>query len=119
MKTIIALLILLTLQTSAYSAESFLIHKGFITGQRFLELTESQQNAYAMGVLDGLFLSPFLGGSEKRTTALGACAEGMSDKQLSAVLSTYLRDNPGQWHQSAHGSMFVALKKVCPAFAPD
>lgn len=119
MKNISPLILLLTITAPVYSAEPVLVHNGFITGQKFLEFTEKERKVYVMGLVDGIFLAPLVGGSEKRTSALGACAEGMTAKQLDAILSKYLRENPEVWHQSVHSSMYGALIKSCPAFAPE
>ncbi len=119
MKYILTLIIFLMFPVFAYSAEGVLVHNGFITGNEFLEIPDHNREHYVMGLVDGFFLAPLIGGTEKRTSELGKCTEGMSSTQLVAILNKQLQNNPEDWHLSAHISMYKALIKLCPSFAPE
>jgi Ssp1 endopeptidase immunity protein Rap1a len=107
----------LLLSTEVY-AQPVRIHNGAVTGEEYLRLEDRARQSYVMGLIDGIFLAPLLGGSEQRSSKLGTCVEGsgvgMTGVQLDAILSKYLKDNPGRWHESAHTSMYSALLAVCP-----
>ena len=49
-------------------AQPVVIHNGFITGEQYLRLADSARHNYVMGLIDGIFLAPMLGGSERRTS---------------------------------------------------
>jgi hypothetical protein len=108
----------LLLLSPTAEAQSVRIHNGFITGEQYLRMEDSDRRSYVMGLVDGIFLGPLLGGSQERSWNLGRCVEGsgegMTNLQLDAILSKYLKDNPGRWHESAHTSMYSALLAVCP-----
>ena len=109
-------LVFLSLNVNA--AQPVRIHNGFISGEEYLRMEDRERQSYVMGLVDGIFLAPLLDGSEERAWNLGTCVEGsghaMTNLQLDAILSKYLRDNPADWHRSAHVSMYAALLRVCP-----
>jgi hypothetical protein len=113
---------LLLLSPDAYG-QPVRVHNGFITGEQYLRLEARDRRRYVIGLIDGIFLAPLLDGSEERSWNLGKCVEGpghgMTDMQLDAILSKFLNDNPGRWHESAHISMYSALLTVCPDMAPS
>jgi hypothetical protein len=78
-----------------------------------------QRSAYAMGVVEGMFLSPFFGGQKSKVVWLETCATGMSDSQLVAVLDQYVRGNPARSHESMHTLAFAALKQACQHVQPE
>lgn len=94
--------------------EVVIIHTGFITGQKFRDLSELQKRSYAAGMLDGMLLAPLFGAAKERTGWFEACVTGMSDEQLAAILSKYLSDNPTRWHESVHLLFYSALHSTCP-----
>jgi hypothetical protein len=108
---------LLLLSPDAYG-QAVRVHNGFITGEQYLRMEAHDRRSYVMGLIDGIFLAPLIGGSQERSWNLGRCVEGtgdgMTNVQLDAILSKYLNDNPGRWHESAHLSMYSALLAVCP-----
>ena len=67
-----------------------------------------------MGLIDGLFLSPFFGAPKARIQWLENCVERMTDEQVAAIISKYLSDNPARWHESVHTSVYSALLQSCP-----
>jgi hypothetical protein len=104
---------LLVLSPRVHAQQAF-IHNGFVTGEQYLRLQEGARLSYVKGLVDGIWLAPLFGGSERRISQLRTCVEPMSDLQLDAILSKYLNENPGYWHRSVHISMYTALLAVCP-----
>ena len=110
---VLALLAVSPILSSA-NDEGVLIRSGFVSGQQYLALAEEKQSAYAMGVVDGILLAPIFGAPKKRMLQLEDCLTGMSDTQVAAILTKYLRDHPARWHDSAHVLMYSALLDACP-----
>lgn len=94
--------------------ETVAIQSGFLTGEAYLNSSDSRQRAYAMGLVDGLFISPLFGAPKAEVRPYEKCVVGMSDRQVAAILTKYLREHPGRWHESAHVAFFAALKGTCP-----
>ena len=101
------------------SAQGIEIKNGFVSGEAYSHMPAPQRSAYAMGVVEGMFLSPFFGGSKSKVVWLETCATGMSDTQLVAVLDQYVRSNPVRWHESMHVLALSALKQACQHTQPD
>jgi len=117
MKTILlpALLLLGIGEASAVPPGHYVeIKNGFVTGQDYLDMDEAQREAYAIGVVDGLLLAPFLAHAASAGTWPAPCVTGMTSRQVAAMLANELQRNPGAWHQSAHTSMYKALLAACP-----
>ena len=88
--------------------------KSFLSGKDWRGLSKGEQQAYAVGVVDGLDLAFAYG---KQGTDLGwinACVTGMSSDQVRAMLGAEIDANPGEWHLlTVHQAMYRALKKSC------
>jgi hypothetical protein len=89
------------------------VKNGFLTGQQFLLLAPDAQEAYAMGLVDGMLLQPLLNRGRPATDRFGACIEGMTNQQAAAMLNKELNENPGRWNQRANLVMFSAMLKAC------
>lgn len=89
------------------------IKSGFVTGTQFRAFSNEARRAYAMGVMDGMFLSPFFDAKKEKLEWLERCATGMSDEQIVAIFDKYLRDNPGRWHEPMHTLGWIAMKDAC------
>ncbi|HEX9757476.1 MAG TPA: hypothetical protein VGB26_06700 [Nitrospiria bacterium] len=113
MLQMLLLLLLISASGAAYAEEGVYIHDGFLKGEQYLKLSETQQRGYAIGLVDGLFLSPLYGAPKARIAPFEKCVEGMSDTQVAAVLTKYLQDRPARWHESANAVFFGALKDAC------
>jgi len=106
-------LVLLVLAPIVHSEEGVLIHNGFLTGKDYLEMSSSQQKAYAAGVTNGMLLAPLFGAPKERLTWFESCVTGMTDIQVGAILKKYLENNPGRWHESSHITMYSAMLNAC------
>ncbi|MBI2360630.1 MAG: hypothetical protein HYY46_11745 [Deltaproteobacteria bacterium] len=114
LKTVFMALLAALLSVSAWAQEPVAIHNGFVTGEQYLNMAELRQSAYAMGLVDGLFLGPFFEASKPKLSRFERCLEKMTDTQVAAILTLYLRDRPARWHESAHVAFYNALNDACP-----
>lgn len=89
------------------------IKAGFLTGNAFRTFPQQAKSAYAMGLIDGMFLSPFFGAKKESLSWLERCATGINDKQIVAILDKYLNDHPGRWHETMHVLGMLAMKDAC------
>lgn len=91
-----------------------LVPKGFLSGKDWRGLSKGEQQAYAVGVVDGLDLAF---AQEKQGVNLGwinACVTGMSSDQVRAMLKAEIDANPDEWNLlTVHQAMYRALKKSC------
>ena len=91
-----------------------LVPKSFLSGKDWRGLSKGEQQAYAVGVVDGLDLAFAYG---KQGTDLGwinACVTGMSSDQVRTMLKAEIDANPGEWNMlTVHQAMYRALKKSC------
>ena len=112
MKTrlMMSLVILLTTTIVVVADQGVLIHNGFGTGQDYIKMTQSQKRVYAMGAINGILLAPIFGAPKEKLQWFESYIENMTDEQIAAILSKYLQDNPGMWHDGLHILMFSAIK---------
>lgn len=102
-----------SISAAAQEVDDVLIKTGFITGTQFRSFSDPDRRSYSMGVLDGMFLSPFFGASKEQLRWLETCVTGMNDEQVAALLLKYVNDNPGRWHESMHVLAFAAMQDAC------
>ncbi len=96
------------------SAQSVVIHNGFMTGLSYRELTLQAQSQYVSGVVDGMFLAPMFGAPKDNLLRFETCITGMRSDQVAAILSKELEDHPESWHEGAHTTLYRALLHRCP-----
>lgn len=107
-------IILFIFCSSTVFAESVLFAPGYLDGNRFLQMSKSEQTAYAMGLIDGMLFSPIFGAtSNKDLSCIEYCSVNMTNIQITTILTKYLEDNPGKWHHPVNAIMYEALKKSC------
>ena len=99
-------------------AQAVWVESGFLKGENYLLLEPRARHTYVIGLIDGMLAAPLLGGSPQRASTLKQCIEGMTDSQLDAILSKYLKDNPDRWNIAAQISMVNALTGFCPGIRP-
>lgn len=99
--------------TAVFAAdEPVWIHNGFGTGRDYIAMSEPQKRAYAMGAINGMIIAPLLGAPKSKMAWLESYVENMTDVQVAAILSKYLQDNPGRWHDGLHVLMYSAIKEA-------
>lgn len=111
-KFILFFLIFLTGSPLFAANESVWIHNGFGTGQDYIKMTEPQKRAYAIGAINGMMIAPFFDAPRDKMQWFESYVENMTDEQVEAILSKYLQDNPGRWHDGLHLLMYSAIKEA-------
>ena len=94
--------------------DSALIPKSFMSGKDWRGLSKGEQQAYAVGVIDGLDLAFAYGKQGTSLAWINPCVTGMSSDQVRAMLLVEIDANPGEWNLlTVHQSMYRALRKAC------
>lgn len=97
--------------TTAFAVE---IHNGFVTGNRYRELSEPEKSAYAAGLIDGMMAAPAFGArASGGVERLWKCTEQMTNVQLAAIFSKWIADHPEGWHRGMNAIAGDALIKAC------
>ena len=111
-QNILLILVFVALSFSSF-AKTVNIQNGFLTGNDYRGLDAISKNMYVTGLIDGMFLAPFYGASEKEVSYLAKCTEGMTASQIRAIFDKYLKNNPEKWHQNMHLIGYNAILGVC------
>jgi hypothetical protein len=91
-----------------------LVPKSFLSGKDWRGLSKGEQQAYAVGVVDGLDLAYAQGKQGIDLGWINSCVTGMSSDQVQALLKAEIDANPGEWNLlTVHQAMYRALKKSC------
>jgi hypothetical protein len=107
----LSILLVVTAAIMAFAVdENVEIHNGFGTGQAYIKMDESEKRTYAMGAINGMLLAPLFGAPKDRTKWFESYIENMTDEQVAAILTKFLRDNPGRWHEGLHALMYSAIR---------
>ena len=107
--------ILLASQGGAqFERDSENMPKSFISGKDWKALSKGEQQAYAVGVVDGLDLAYAYHKKKIELSWINACVSGISSEQVRAMLAAEIDANPDEWNRlTVHEAMFRALKKSC------
>lgn len=89
------------------------IKQGFLTGNSFRGPSHPQKLGYAMGFLDGVFMSPMFDAPKAELRWIETCAVGMTNEQVVAMLNKFLIDNPARLHEAMNILAWVAMKESC------
>jgi hypothetical protein len=65
-----------------------------------------------MGAINGMVIAPLFGAPKDKMRWFESDVESMTDDQVAAILSKYLQDNPGRWHDGLHVLMYSAVKEA-------
>ncbi|MGA2433889.1 MAG: hypothetical protein ABSG25_01245 [Bryobacteraceae bacterium] len=90
------------------------IQNGFSTGQDYIEWTESARRYYAIGIVNGMLLSPAFDAPKGHVAWLENCVVGMNDKQIAEILFQYIHGHPARWHEGLNTLSFGAFVDACP-----
>ena len=100
--------------TAQVNMNPTMMPKSFLSGKDWRGLSKGEQQAYAVGVIDGLDLAYAYGRQGTDLSWINACAAGMSSDQARAMLEEELAANPGTWNElTVHQAMYRALKHAC------
>ena len=67
-----------------------------------------------MGAVNGMLVAPLLGARRQEMDWLEKCVPQMTDEQVAAILTKYIRDHPGEWHLPLNILTFKAIETTCP-----
>ena len=108
-------LVLMMIAMNGSTRESVRIHNGFLKAGEYLEMPESVQRAYAMGILDGFYMAPMFGAPDdnKRLIFIASCVEGMKSSQVQAIILKYVKDHPQRWHLDLKEAAYNGVLNAC------
>ncbi|SRR6266700_2101576 len=91
------------------------IHNGFLKADLYLKLSEDSQRAYAMGLLDGMYMAPFFGApdNDKLLMKFTSCVEGMKSSQVAAIIEKYIREHPERWDWDLKDDGYETILEAC------
>jgi hypothetical protein len=70
---------------------------------------------YAMGLLDGMYMSPAFGApaNNKVLLEIEMCVEGMKSSQVAAIIEKYVKDHPEKWDWDLKDTGYNAMLDGC------
>src|SRR5207245_586754 len=86
----------------------------FYKAEGFIEMSEADRMLYTSGLMDGFFASALLGASDEAVASLSSCTRDMDIKQISAIITKYLKEHPESWHLPLSVEAHNALNEACP-----
>jgi hypothetical protein len=86
----------------------------FYKAGAFLEMGDADRMVYVTGLVDGFYASVLFGATDETVASLTSCTQGMDNKQLSAIITKYVKEHPEVWHVSLSVEAYNALNAVCP-----
>jgi hypothetical protein len=88
--------------------------KSFMSGKDWKALSKGEQQAYAVGVVDGLDLAYAYSKNKIDLSWINPCVTGISSEQVRAMLAAEIDANPEEGNRFiVHQAMFRALKNSC------
>src|ERR1044071_8443539 len=112
MKRLLALLAFITF-VNIYSQQTVKISPGFFSGKDYLDMSDTEKRAYVTGEINGMLVAPFFGAPEENLGWLKTCSSKMSDEDLAAILTRFIRDEHGQMQTNLTALLFNALREAC------
>ena len=112
MKRLLPLIALVCISVYA-NQQTVKISPGFFSGKDYLEMSDTEKRAYVTGGINGMLVAPFFGAPEENLSWLKSCSSKMSDEELAAILSRFIRDQPGQMQTNLNVVTFNALREAC------
>ena len=113
MKRLLPLIALIAVVSVYASQQTVKISPGFFTGKDYLDMSDTEQRAYITGEINGMLVAPFFGAPEENLNWLKTCSARMSDEQLAAILTKFLRDHPDQLQGNLNVVTFSAMRAAC------
>jgi len=87
-----------------------------IRAENFLHWPTAQQTGYAMGFMDGIYISLPVASSKKQNplTPLANCIAEMTPSQVSAIIEKHIKNHPDRWHWPLNTMAYSAIRDACP-----
>ena len=86
----------------------------YYKAEEFADLSEVSRVLYISGLMDGFFASAMLGATDKTVDSLSSCTGEMDAKQVTAIITKYVKDHPETWHNPLSIEAYNALIEACP-----
>lgn len=86
----------------------------FATAKVFIALPEDDRVTYATGLMDGFYAAEMFRGDGSVVERLRVCTKPMDSKQITAIITKYIKDHPESWHMPASVEAHNALNDACP-----
>ena len=112
MKRLLPLIALIGFVSVYANQNTVKIGPGFFTGKDYLDMTDTEKRAYVTGGINGMLVAPFFGAPEENLNWLKTCTGKMSDEQLAATLTRFIRDQPNP-EINLNILTFNALRETC------
>src|SRR6476469_3785801 len=113
MRRLLPLIAFAAFVTVSANQQRVKISPGFFTGKDYLDMSDTEKRAYVTGEINGMLVAPFFGAPEESLGWLKVCSGRKSDEELAAILSRYVRDQPGQLQTNLNVVTFNALREAC------
>lgn len=113
MKRLLPLIALVAVITVYANQQTVKISPGFFNGKDYLDMSDTEKRAYVTGEINGMLVAPFFGAPEENLNWLKTCSSKISDEELAAILSRFIRDQPGQMQTNLNVVTFNALREAC------
>jgi len=107
------LLIALAFVTVSANQQTVKISPGFFSGKDYLDMSDTEKRAYVTGEINGMLVAPFFGAPEENMAWLKTCSVKISDEDLAAILTRFIRDQPAQMQTNLNVVTFNALREAC------
>ena len=111
MKRLLAVLALITVVNA--NQQTVKISPGFFSGKDYLDMSDTEKRAYVTGEINGMLVAPFFGAPEENLAWLKTCSAKMSDEDLAAMLTRFIRDQPAQMQTNLNVVTFNSLREAC------
>lgn len=86
----------------------------FVKAEAFIEMGEADRMTYTNGLMDGFFASALFGASDMTVKNLTTCTKDMDSKQVSAIITKFVKDHPESWHLPLSVEAYNSLNAACP-----
>ena len=113
MKRLLPLIALVAFISVYANQQTVKISPGFFSGKDYLDMSDTEKRAYVTGEINGMLVAPFFGAPEENVAWLKTCSAKMSDEDLAAIVSRFIRDQPGQMQTNLNVVTFNALREAC------
>ncbi len=113
MKHLLALIAIAGFITVNANQQKVKISPGFFTARDYLDMSDTERRAYITGEINGMLVAPFFGAPDENLNWLKTCSVKMSDEQLAATLTKFIRDQQEQMQTNLNVVTFNALREAC------
>lgn len=86
----------------------------YYKAEAFVEMIETDRSTYVGGLMDGFFGSTMFGATDVTMAKLTSCVKDMDIKQVTAIITKHVKDNPESWHLPLSVEAYDALSRACP-----